>query len=119
MRKKRLGKRGENLALSYLEKIGYHFVDRNFNTRMGEIDLIFKYKQKLVFIEVKTRKLESAENMESAINKKKIRHIKSSAHIFKKLHPELPDSFRLDVIFVLEYPNGDLKVSRHYKNISP
>ena len=49
------GKIGENIAVSYLEKIGYKIIDRNFECRQGEIDIVALDNDIIVFIEVKTR----------------------------------------------------------------
>ena len=53
--KQLLGKYGEDLAAKYLEDRGYCIVARNWRTSAGEIDLIARQNQKLVFVEVKTR----------------------------------------------------------------
>lgn len=55
MQKDELGKEGENLALQTLLKKGYQLVERNYRIDRGEIDLIFKDKNDIVFCEVKTR----------------------------------------------------------------
>lgn len=52
---KDIGSYGEDLASDYLNKINYKFLIRNFRTRNGEIDLIFKDVDIIVFIEVKSR----------------------------------------------------------------
>lgn len=52
---KDIGSYGEDLAFDYLNKINYKFLIRNFRTRNGEIDLIFKDSDIIVFIEVKSR----------------------------------------------------------------
>ena len=52
--KKRTGDRGEDLAARYLEGKGYEILDRNFKTREGEIDIIARDGDTLVFVEVKT-----------------------------------------------------------------
>ncbi len=49
------GEKGEKLAVRHLEKKGYTIVARNFQTRFGEVDIICKNKQYIVFAEVKTR----------------------------------------------------------------
>lgn len=53
--KKRLGKKGEDLAFNFLKKNGYQILERNFRIRGGEIDIIARDKEVLVFVEVKTR----------------------------------------------------------------
>lgn len=50
-----LGKEGEDFAADYLQKQGYEIIDRNFECKQGEIDIIAKDKNEYVFIEVKTR----------------------------------------------------------------
>ena len=51
--RRRLGNRGETLALKYLMKKGYALLDRNYGTRHGEVDLILRDGKILVFAEVK------------------------------------------------------------------
>jgi putative endonuclease len=51
-----LGRRGEELALDHLRRLGYHLVARNHRTRFGEIDLVVCDAATLVFVEVKTRR---------------------------------------------------------------
>lgn len=51
----RLGTRGENHALHYLKGLKYELVAKNFRFRRGEIDLVVKKGDTLVFVEVKTR----------------------------------------------------------------
>lgn len=49
------GKIGEEIAVAYLKQNGYQIIERNFECRQGEIDIIAKDKNDLVFVEVKTR----------------------------------------------------------------
>ncbi len=53
--RKATGKHGEDIATAELKRRGYHIVTRNFRCRLGEIDIIGELKERLVFIEVKTR----------------------------------------------------------------
>ena len=50
------GKSGEDLAVHYLKKQGYTIVVRNYRQRIGEIDIIARDGECLVFVEVKTRR---------------------------------------------------------------
>lgn len=49
------GEKGEKLAARFLEKKGYTIIAKNFQTRFGEIDIICRNREYLVFAEVKTR----------------------------------------------------------------
>jgi len=55
-----LGRRGEDLALAHLGALGCELVARNHRTRYGEIDLIVRDGDALVFVEVKTRRTTGA-----------------------------------------------------------
>jgi putative endonuclease len=50
-----LGRYGEDRALNYLISLGYQILERNWRGKQGEIDLIARDGERLVFIEVKTR----------------------------------------------------------------
>lgn len=51
-----LGQQGERIALELLKEQGYRILEKNFRTRLGEIDIIARHKDTICFVEVKTRK---------------------------------------------------------------
>lgn len=53
--KQQIGNRGEALAQDYLEKLGYRLLEKQWRTRYGEIDLIMRDGDEIVFVEVKLR----------------------------------------------------------------
>lgn len=53
--KKELGAKGEEIAVRYLKNRGYRILERNYQIKLGEIDIIAEQGADLVFIEVKTR----------------------------------------------------------------
>ncbi len=53
--RKALGSRGEDLAVQYLKKKGFKVIERNYHCSEGEIDLVAREKNTLVFVEIKTR----------------------------------------------------------------
>jgi len=119
MKRKRLGNLGENLALKYLKNKGYKFIERNFRSKFGEIDLIFQDKETLVFVEVKTRFSQSYGDPEEAVTPAKIRFLIKTVQYFKLKNPKLPDSLRIDVIAIdLDRKKEKLLHLRHIKNIT-
>ena len=95
-----IGRLGEELAAKYLKKSGYMKVDRNFRCKQGEIDIIAKKGEELVFIEVKTRTNLNYGNPSEAVTQIKQKHIVKATqyYIYKK---NLFNSFiRIDVIEV-------------------
>jgi putative endonuclease len=65
------GKEGEKIAAAYLRKNGYHIYESNFRCSLGEIDIIAREKNELVFIEVKTRKSGKLGYPEQAVGARK------------------------------------------------
>lgn len=55
MKTETLGRKGEDLAASHLREKGWDILERNYRTRLGEIDLICKDRNTIVFVEVKAR----------------------------------------------------------------
>ena len=53
--RQRLGTAGEEIACTELEKLGYRIIERNYRSRFGEIDIIARDADTIVFVEVKTK----------------------------------------------------------------
>ena len=67
-----VGRIGEAIAKKYLRKRGYKIIEENYKTKYAEIDLIARYKNALVFVEVRTRIGERFGTPEESINRDKI-----------------------------------------------
>ena len=103
------GKWGESIALEYLNKKSYETVTTGFRSRFGEIDLIVKNKEYLVFAEVKTRKNANFAYAREYVSKDKQRKIIATANYWLAVRPTKLQP-RFDVIEV--YANdGELTVS--------
>jgi putative endonuclease len=94
------GKTGEALAVAHLRKKGYKLIERNYRTRVGEIDVIAKHKGRIVFIEVKTRRTGRYGDPKSAVTLKKQRKISMVALAYLKKHYSLQTPARFDVVTV-------------------
>lgn len=95
-----VGRIGEELAARYLESLGYTIVERNFVATQGEIDIIAKDGEELVFIEVKTRTSIQFGRPSEAVDEPKQKHLISTAkyYLYSK---HLENEFvRIDVIEV-------------------
>lgn len=103
-----LGRTGEDIAEIYLVKKGYKIIERNFSCRQGEIDIIAKYKEEVVFIEVKTRTNKKYGEPIDAITYYKKKHILKSIKYYLYIR-KLEDVFvRIDVIEVYQKKDGFL-----------
>lgn len=95
----RLGKEGEELAKKFLNKKGYKIIEQNYKTPIGEIDIIARDRETLVFIEVKTREsLEFGMPFE-AVNYTKRNKISKVALSYLKRFKETP-ACRFDVLSI-------------------
>ena len=56
--KRKKGDKGEEVAFLYLKNNGYKILDRNYENRFGEIDIIAQKDKEIIFVEVKTRRVE-------------------------------------------------------------
>lgn len=76
---KRLGEKGEKLAVKHLKKLGYKILERNYKNAFGEVDIIAKRGDVLSFCEVKTRLSDSFGAPSEAVDRKKrMRYIKAA-----------------------------------------
>ena len=113
---KRLGNIGESLAVNYLKKNKYKIIQTNYKNKIGEIDIIAKKNDTLVFIEVKTRSSFAFGQPKEAITKNKVFKIKNTAISYLKYNNLFDKiSVRFDCIEVLG-DNLDSEIN-HIKNI--
>jgi putative endonuclease len=98
----RLGKRGENLACQFLRKNGYKILYRNFRGRTGgEIDVVCRDRDTLVFVEVKTRSGEDFGRPFEAINRDQRKRISRGGLAWLRLLDDPDILFRFDVVEVI------------------
>jgi putative endonuclease len=99
--KKDLGKKGEEVALRFLKKKGYRIIETNYVCKLGEMDLIAKEKETLVFVEVKTRTSTMFGPPQLAVTQFKQRQLSKVALNFLK-EKKLEDvKARFDVVAIL------------------
>jgi len=110
------GRRGEDYARAFLERLGYSFMGRNWHCRSGEIDLIMREHDEIVFVEVKTRHGEGAGRAEDAVSRAKSRKMLAAGEWYITTHPEFHDLFwRCDLVAITISPVNPPDVV-HYIN---
>lgn len=94
------GKVGELLALNYLKRKGFQILEQNFRFgKFGEIDIICKKDDLVIFVEVKSRENIKKGTPKESITDLKKQRIFKSAKFFLMKHPEFSDlNFRFDFI---------------------
>jgi putative endonuclease len=104
--RQRLGKWGETRAEAFLQGKGLVSVAKNIRTHYGEIDLLMKDGDALVFVEVKTRTTLDFGTPEESITPRKKLKMVQSAEAWIQAHPECGSSWRIDVLAIFGRP-GD------------
>src|SRR6185436_7517222 len=98
----RLGARGEKLACAFLRRKGYRILYRNFRGRHGgEIDLVCRDRDTLVFVEVKTRTREDYGRPLEAVNRQKQRRLALGGLAWLRSLGDPDVHFRFDVVEVV------------------
>lgn len=99
--KKILGRSGEKLAVKYLKKNKYEILATNYTTHVGEIDIIAKDKEYVVFVEVKTRTSDLFGMPSEAVNREKQRKYSKVAQEFLLKNGYTDRPCRFDVVEVI------------------
>jgi putative endonuclease len=95
-----LGQAGESLAADTLQQQGYKVLTRNYRTPYGEVDLIAKDGDTLVFLEVKLRRSEFFGPPQAAVNTAKQRHLIRAAQYYLSRQGTADIKFRFDVVAI-------------------
>jgi len=111
----RHGELGERAAKRQLKRQGLKFLVANFRSPRGEIDLIFRDGDCLVFVEVKTRSSEEWTRPAAAVNKERRGRLTRAALDYLRLLKNPPVKLRFDIVEVL-LQDGAVREVRHLPN---
>lgn len=98
------GKEGEKIAAAYLKKNGYEIIEINFRCPIGEIDIVAKEKNDLVFVEVKTRKSIELGYPEQAVGMRKQKKMSQLALWYMQKRKIADTNARFDVVAITLIP---------------
>jgi putative endonuclease len=112
---RKTGISGESIAARMLQDKGYTILERNFSNRFGEIDIIAKDKDTLVFVEVKAKTGVEYGTPEEMVGRGKLQRIRNMATLYMKgkLVP-----CRIDVVAIVLGENNDVVRLTHYENVT-
>ncbi len=105
-----LGARGEDIAVSYLKKLGYEIVERNFRCKLGEIDIVAYDGKTLVFIEVRTRRSKHFGSPISSVSYQKQKKLITLARFYLKKYCLFDRSARFDVVGITINSRGEHEI---------
>lgn len=118
-----LGRKGEDEAVRFLRSAGFSVLERNYkNIRgraLGEIDIVARDGDELVFVEVKARTVESDDDTlpEEAITPEKLRRLSriAEAYVREKQKEDVP--YRFDALSIRYFEDGRSPDIRHLRSI--
>lgn len=105
-RQRKLGDRGEQIACQHLLKNGYSIVVTQWHCAHGELDIVARQGEMLVFVEVKTRRGQAAEEALSGITARKRERLIKSAQLYLDEHGLADAAWRIDAIAIIYRAGG-------------
>ena len=110
--RKNTGKRGEGIAQSYLKKQGYRIIEKNYNTRLGEIDIVASCKDCICFVEVRSINTGRFDTPEYTIDRRKQNQISKAALMYIKRNGLEDRNCRFDVVCIgaVDSPSPNVKL---------
>ena len=100
MQRQALGKTGEDLAVTELERRGYAILARRYRTRHGEIDIVARDGETLVFVEVKAKERAEFGTAAEAVTVRKQRRVASMAVDYLARNHLTASPCRFDVVAI-------------------
>ncbi len=96
----------EDAAADFLRRQGYKIAQRNYTTRLGEIDIVAIDDAMIVFVEVKSRARVDYGPPEAAVDRRKRDKLRRLAQLFLESHRLLDTPCRFDVVALTPRPEG-------------
>ena len=118
-----IGERGEKAAIAYLKKRGYKILDSNFcnarGRRLGEIDIVAKDGEEIVFVEVKTRTSSDFKKPlpEESITPAKLYKLNKAASFYISKKQLFTAPYRFDAITLIADSENNCAALKHFKSI--
>ena len=100
MQRRNTGMLGEKYARDFLKKKGYKVIETNYRCGRGEIDIVARQKDSLVFVEVRTKISLEFGTPEESINRAKQNRMRATALHYLQDHTKLPELWRIDVVAI-------------------
>ena len=110
-----LGIRGEHLAARHLEQLGLTVIERNVRLPGGELDLVVRDADDLVFVEVKTRIGDESTAPDLAVTSAKLARIERLAESYVARIAEREVPWRVDVVAIVLGRDGRLVRLEHLR----
>ena len=110
------GARAEDLAAGFIRRKGFRLIERNYRTRLGEIDIVAIDGYELVFVEVRSKTGPGYGTPAESLNAAKKRKLAMLAEVYRQQNPQSPENYRIDIVSVWLDSSGNNNGIDHLKN---
>lgn len=117
MDNKQTGFIGEQYAADYLQSKGYRILVQNYTSRWGELDIIVELNNKIIFIEVKTRRDTRRGMPYEGVTRSKLNHLRRTIQYYILSNNLEKRKHQLDVIGIILKPDNSVEELKHYENV--
>ena len=100
MKRRETGILGERLAGEFLRERGYTIIENNYRCAEGEVDIVARHGDDLVFVEVRTKRSRRFGTPEESITAAKQEKLRAVAARYRETHEGLPECWRIDVVAI-------------------
>lgn len=114
--KRKLGQRGEDIAVGHLQQRGYVIVARNWRCPAGEIDIVAREGETLAFVEVRTRRGERFGTPEESITPGKQARLVTLAETYLQEEDLADVAWRIDVVGIVLGRHGEVRRANLIRN---
>ncbi len=102
-----LGQLGEELAVRYLRQQGYVILERNYRCSYGEVDVVARDRDRLAFVEVRTRRGRAFGSPEESVTPQKQQRLVTVAREYLQAHDYVDADWGIDVV-AIEFASRDV-----------
>ena len=113
----RLGEWGEGVASQFLQERGYRITETNYRCRWGEVDIVARDGDELVFVEVRTRRDTEYGTPEESITAAKARRLVATAQEYMQRHGGEDLDWRIDLVSIRLGRGHQLRDISHLTNV--
>ena len=110
--RKKLGRWGESVAAIHLVAKGFEIVERNWRCELGEIDIIARFGEELIFVEVKTRQGNQMGTPEEGLTEEKSKKLFQLAQIYLS-EKDIDADWRIGLVALALEQSGKLERCEH------
>ena len=109
----RLGNWGERVARNFLVEKGYRVLETGFRSAWGEVDIVARHEEELVFVEVRTRRGTALGTPQESVTRAKARRLTATAQSYMEERAVAGADWRIDLISIVLDSRGLVQELSH------